>query len=201
MLNKFILSYAGLMALFLLSVHTVIPCDILSDAGLEILPPRCPIMSVADTLTPPVIIDAPRPQIETMPVAPVIQPVQDKEYLGEFYTTGYYSPLGDQSRYYEGRTYAQDVCKNCGCGGDCFTTASGHTLTAIDELSIIACPSTFDFGERLEIEGLGVVTCRDRGGSIKGRRLDIWNGIGSHGLENIEHAAFKDGLYKVYRLK
>lgn len=143
---------------------------------------------------------------------PVLQPMQEpvfvvhevketREYLGEYYTTGYYSPLGDQTEYYDGRTYAQDVCKNCGCGGDCFTTANGYQLTAIDELSIVACPRTFDFGEKLEIVGLGVVVCHDRGGSIKGQRLDVWNGIGQHGLENIKRGAFKDGLYKVYRLK
>ena len=90
---------------------------------------------------PPAIQELPPLEVLASMAAPVIP---EKEYLGEYYTTGYYSPLGDQDRYFQGRTYAEDVCMNCGCGGDCFTTASGYQLSAIDELSIVACPRGFD---------------------------------------------------------
>lgn len=145
------------------------------------------------------------PLVGTQPMQEPIFVIQEAkthgEYIGEYYTTGYYAPLGDQTRYFDGRTYEQDKTMNCGKDGDCFTTANGYKLSAKDELSIVACPRTFDFGTRLIIEGLGEVVCQDRGGSIKGRRLDIWNGIGQHGLENIERGAFRDGKYKVYLVK
>lgn len=37
-----------------------------------------------------------------------------------------------------------------------------------------ACPRQFAFGTRLHVEGIGVVTCRDRGSAIVGYRLDLF---------------------------
>jgi 3D (Asp-Asp-Asp) domain-containing protein len=38
----------------------------------------------------------------------------------------------------------------------------------------VACPPSMAFGTRLEIEGIGVRVCTDRGGAIKEGRLDIY---------------------------
>ena len=71
------------------------------------------------------------------------------------------------------------------CGGDCLHTASGHLLTRDDTWKIVACPPEFKMGTKLHIEDVGDVVCRDRGGAIKKKRLDLWAGIGDEGLDNI----------------
>lgn len=50
-------------------------------------------------------------------------------------------------------------------------TAAG--VVADPAARIVACPPSLAFGTKLWIEGLGWYTCLDRGGSIKGRRLDV----------------------------
>lgn len=49
-------------------------------------------------------------------------------------------------------------------------TASG----AWPRPGMAACPRRFQFGSRLHVEGVGVVTCTDRGGAIRGNRLDLF---------------------------
>lgn len=50
-------------------------------------------------------------------------------------------------------------------------TASGeYTQAGVT----IACPKKFKFGTRLFIEGVGERVCMDRGGHIKGHRLDLY---------------------------
>ncbi|MCP9283014.1 3D domain-containing protein [Bacillus safensis] len=44
-------------------------------------------------------------------------------------------------------------------------TKTGHT---------IACPPSMAFGTRLNIEGVGVRTCEDRGGAIKEGHIDLY---------------------------
>ncbi|MHC2451268.1 3D (Asp-Asp-Asp) domain-containing protein [Bacillus altitudinis] len=44
-------------------------------------------------------------------------------------------------------------------------TKTGHT---------IACPPSMAFGTRLNIEGIGVRTCEDRGGAIKEGHIDLY---------------------------
>lgn len=51
------------------------------------------------------------------------------------------------------------------------TTASGEDFR--DEYTL-ACPKSLPFGTEIEIEGIGVRVCTDRGGSIKGKRLDVF---------------------------
>jgi 3D (Asp-Asp-Asp) domain-containing protein len=56
------------------------------------------------------------------------------------------------------------------CGNDKGITASGIKVHS----GTIACPSNFPFGTRLSIEGMGIFVCEDRGGAIKGNKIDIY---------------------------
>ena len=78
------------------------------------------------------------------------------EYLGLYKLTGYCA------------------CSKCsgGWGGK---TASGATATVG---VTIAAPSYLKFGTKLYIEGVGYRTVQDRGGAIKGNKLDVF--VGSH---------------------
>lgn len=125
--------------------------------------------------------------------------VKEKVFIGQYYTTGYYSPLKFQDAYYSW-SYEKDKRMNCG-EGSCFHTADGYELSAKDELAVVACPRDIDMGTHLFIEWLWEVVCHDRGGSIAKKRLDVWNGIGDTGLNNIKKWAFRDGIYKVYQYK
>lgn len=64
--------------------------------------------------------------------------------------------------------------------GDCLSTASGYKLEhERDQFRVAACPPNFKFGTVLQIEGIPhPVVCRDRGGAIKGKRIDLWVGVG-----------------------
>jgi len=57
------------------------------------------------------------------------------------------------------------------CGNDKGITASG---IKVKEKRTIACPPSFPFGAKLEIEGMGTYICEDRGGAIKGNHVDIY---------------------------
>jgi 3D (Asp-Asp-Asp) domain-containing protein len=57
------------------------------------------------------------------------------------------------------------------CGNDKGITASG---IKVKEKRTIACPPELPFGVKLEIEGMGIFTCEDRGGAIKGNHIDIY---------------------------
>jgi 3D (Asp-Asp-Asp) domain-containing protein len=50
-------------------------------------------------------------------------------------------------------------------------TASG---TYVEEGRTIACPPSFEFGTKLNIEGIGLRICEDRGGAIKSGHLDLY---------------------------
>jgi 3D (Asp-Asp-Asp) domain-containing protein len=66
-------------------------------------------------------------------------------------------------------------CVKC-CDKKDGTTASGYKLTDSDHHKVCAAPSTFAFGTVITISGgwSGTVTVQDRGGAIKGKRLDIY---------------------------
>ncbi|QHZ58619.1 hypothetical protein M655_024945 [Brevibacillus sp. NSP2.1] len=53
-----------------------------------------------------------------------------------------------------------------------------HGITAsgarVREGITAACPPELPFGTRVHIEGVGERVCLDRGGAIKGRRLDVY---------------------------
>ena len=95
---------------------------------------------------------------------------------GEYVLSAYYSPVPGQSRYATG-TYEGDIRLN----GGGVMTASG---TAVKDAGggFVAAPPCMEFGTILSIDGLGTVKVLDRGGAIKGHRLDIWMGYGDEGL-------------------
>ena len=57
------------------------------------------------------------------------------------------------------------------CGKSDGITASG---LKVKENRTLACPSRYPFGAKIAIEGMGVYTCEDRGGAIKGNHFDIY---------------------------
>lgn len=105
------------------------------------------------------------------------------EYLGDWELTTYYSPEPDQANYFAGGTYKEDFYMNC--SNTCEHTADGTRLTNEHIYTAVACPRTLELGTKLFINGLGEVVCRDRGGAIKGQRLDVWAGWGEMGLDNV----------------
>jgi len=44
----------------------------------------------------------------------------------------------------------------------------------VKENETIACPRNFAFGTKINIEGYGTYICQDRGGAIKGNKIDIY---------------------------
>ncbi len=129
----------------------------------------------------------------------------DNEETGaEVYSVSrYYSPVEGQLRYYGGKTYLEDVKMNCGLqkdgsAGDCSTTANGYKLKAEDAYKVAACPPEMPFGTKLNIDGIGTVTCVDRGSAIKNKKIDVWAGYGEDGLRMIYGR--NGGLMSVTRL-
>ncbi|MFZ2188419.1 MAG: 3D domain-containing protein [Candidatus Moraniibacteriota bacterium] len=57
------------------------------------------------------------------------------------------------------------------CGKSDGITASGKK---VKENETIACPKNFAFGTKVNIEGYGTYICQDRGGAIKGNKIDIY---------------------------
>lgn len=87
-----------------------------------------------------------------LPEAPVIEePEPERVYLGSFKVTGY------------------DICVRC-CGNTKGITASGTTATVG---RTCAAPAGIPFGTRLYIDGIGERIVEDRGGAVKGNKLDI----------------------------
>jgi 3D (Asp-Asp-Asp) domain-containing protein len=57
------------------------------------------------------------------------------------------------------------------CGKSDGITASGKK---VKENETLACPKSFPFGTKVNIEGYGTYICQDRGGAIKGNKVDIY---------------------------
>lgn len=57
------------------------------------------------------------------------------------------------------------------CGNGKGITSSG---IKVQENRTIACPPSFPFGAKIEIDGMGTYVCEDRGGAIKGNHVDIY---------------------------
>lgn len=115
--------------------------------------------------------------------------------LRMFAVSRYYTPVPGQMQYYR-KTYEEDFAVNC--HGDCFSPAmSGVDLRKVKPLTVCACPGDdpntpekegYPLGTKFWIDGYGEVTCVDRGGAIKGNRLDIWAGIAEDGLLNMRES-------------
>ena len=71
------------------------------------------------------------------------------------------------------------ACVKC-CGKTNGITASGAKATANHT---IAAPSTYKFGTKIEIAGMGIYTVEDRGGAITGNKLDIYFNSHSEALK------------------
>ena len=75
------------------------------------------------------------------------------------------------------RMIDMEVTAYCGCESCCGTnspgiTASGYKIRQGDKL--IAAPRTFPFGTQIFVPGYGLASVEDRGGAIKGNRLDVY---------------------------
>ena len=103
-------------------------------------------------------------------------------YQKTFIISAYYSPLVGQDRYVTG-SYEGDIRLN------------GSGVNSADNTPVypgmIAAPSTYRFGLKMDIPGLGVGAVHDRGGAIVKAgvrsnaydRLDVWMGYGDVGLK------------------
>ena len=76
----------------------------------------------------------------------------------------------DNSVYIKFTATAYCGCAKC-CGKSTGKTASGTTATAG---RTVAMSSSYSFGTKIEIQGMGTYIVEDRGGAIKGNRIDIF---------------------------
>ena len=102
---------------------------------------------------------------------------QRQPFEQDFIVTAYYSPVPKQCGYVMGDLNSDIVLNGEGIrGADTTRVYPG----------MVAAPSTYPFGTRLVLPGIGTVTVHDRGGAIKelgdAHRLDIWVGTGEEGL-------------------
>lgn len=103
-------------------------------------------------------------------------------YTKTFTISAYYSPLPCQEKYVTG-TYKGDIRLN----GNGTNGADGTPVYP----GMIAAPSSYAFGTKMYIPGVGTVAVHDRGGAIVENdgingvhdRLDIWMGYGDIGLQ------------------
>ena len=95
---------------------------------------------------------------------------------GDYVLSAYYSPLPGQN-YYATGSYASEIVLN----GGGIITASGRYVDEIP-YAFVAAPPCFAFGDIIQVENLGYFKVLDRGGAIKGKRLDVWVGYGNSGL-------------------
>lgn len=108
-------------------------------------------------------------------------PEEPDFHLQTFIITAYYSPLPGQVHYVTG-SYEGDIVLN----GNGTNGADGTPVYP----GMIAAPSTYAFGIKMYIPGVGLTAVHDRGGAIKSAgergnaydRLDIWMGQGDEGL-------------------
>lgn len=98
---------------------------------------------------------------------------QQVPYTKKFVISSYYTPLQNQSRYITG-SFEGDVRLN----GEGVHSADGTKVYP----GMAAASRDYPFGTKMEIPGFGTVAIHDRGGAIKGNRLDIWMGEGEEGL-------------------
>lgn len=105
------------------------------------------------------------------------QEQNSKVYAGEFRLTGYCP------------------CTKCCGAGAKGITASGARAT--EGITVAADTRRFPFGTRLYIEGVGERVVQDRGGAIKGNRLDVF--VSTHG--KAFNAALNQRAAKVWVLK
>ncbi len=98
-------------------------------------------------------------------------------YEQDFVITAYYSPLPGQCCYVKGGEVADKILNGNGTNG-----ADGTEVKP----GMLAAPSSYKFGTRIVLPGIGIGTVHDRGGAIiengATHRLDVWAGHGEEGL-------------------
>lgn len=102
----------------------------------------------------------------------VEEPISTAE-AQELQTAELAEPVVNEDRPYRLETYivtAYCSCKKC-CGKTDGITASG--VKAVEGVTIAADTSRLPFGTQVEIDGT-VYTVQDRGGAIKGNKIDIY---------------------------
>jgi peptidoglycan hydrolase-like protein with peptidoglycan-binding domain/3D (Asp-Asp-Asp) domain-containing protein len=112
-----------------------------------------------------------------MCIAPTMGWSSGEAYERDFVITAYYSPLPDQCCYVKGNLHADMIL-------------NGQGIRAADGTGVypgmIAAPSSYTFGTRVTLPGIGTFAVHDRGGAIRASadsdRLDIWVGAGEEGL-------------------
>lgn len=118
-------------------------------------------------------------------------------YQQYFTISAYYSPIEGQERYVTG-SLAGDIRLN----GSGVNSADGTPVYP----GMIAAPSTYAFGTKMNVPGVGIVAVHDRGGAIvnageRGQyhdRLDIWMGFGDKGLSRALNWGKRDVEVTVY---
>ena len=91
---------------------------------------------------------------------------------GEYLVTAYYSPSPSQEYFLTG-DYNSEIRLN----GKGLYTASGLPVSN-NKYAFVAADPCFEFGETINISGMGNYIVLDRGGAIKDKRIDIWFGFG-----------------------
>ncbi|MBI2638673.1 peptidoglycan-binding protein [Candidatus Peregrinibacteria bacterium] len=114
---------------------------------------------------------------------------QNFPYTKTFVISSYYTPLPNQSRYITG-SFEGDVRLN----GEGVHSADGTLVYP----GMAASSREYPFGTKMEIPGFGTVAIHDRGGAIKGNRLDIWMGEGEEGLRRALWWGMRTLEVKVY---
>lgn len=104
------------------------------------------------------------------------KPTTKNKYI-TFQLSRYYSPVPNQERYYNNKTYEQDVTMNCGKwainNDSCLIPADGKRYTDADIYKSVACPPEYKLWTKIHLEWIWVVTCRDRWSAIQNNRLDM----------------------------
>jgi 3D (Asp-Asp-Asp) domain-containing protein len=91
----------------------------------------------------------------------------DKIKIGKYQPKNF-SPLPSGSFVVNASAYTAAADE---CGKSDGITASGKMVQANRTL---ACPKSYKFGTKIEIDGMGTYVCEDRGGAIKGNHFDIY---------------------------
>lgn len=89
------------------------------------------------------------------------------------------TPITGTEKWIWANTSAYCPCKHC-CGKTNGITASGTKATAG---RTIAASSSYKFGTKIEIEGMGIYVVEDRGGAITGNKIDIFFNTHSEALK------------------
>jgi 3D (Asp-Asp-Asp) domain-containing protein len=73
------------------------------------------------------------------------------------------------------RPVTMEISAYCPCTRCCGPHARGITASGLPvKRGMVAAPKIIPFGTVVEIKGLGRFTVQDRGGAIKGNRLDVY---------------------------